>query len=221
MKLYELLQIKPGVTALMGSGGKTSLMYHLAGELSKKHKVLLTTTTHIRIPDHIPLATTCEELDALFTQRNVVCAGMPAEDGKMTAPFFEGWESAAEYVLVEADGAKGMPLKAHAEYEPVIPPQCGNTICVVGASGFNQPIRAVCHRPEIYAALLNCSDMKKVSPEMAAQVLSTEGGFDRLFINQTDTLSKFLGKATVKEFVRAVGKPAVAGSLRQGMFYKV
>ena len=33
MKLYELLQIKPGVTALMGSGGKTSLMYHLAGSL--------------------------------------------------------------------------------------------------------------------------------------------------------------------------------------------
>lgn len=221
MKLYELLQIQPGVTALMGSGGKTTLLYHLAGELGKKHKVLLCTTTHIRRPDHIPLATTREELDALFAQRNVVCAGTPAEDGKLTAPAFDGWEQAAEYVLVEADGAKGMPLKAHAEYEPVIPAAANNTICVVGASGFNQPIRAVCHRPERYAALLDCSDMKKVTPEMAAQVLLAEGGFDRVFVNQTDALSKFLGKATVKEFVRAVGKPAVAGSLRQGMFYKV
>lgn len=221
MKLYELLQIKPGVTALMGSGGKTSLMYHLAGELSKKHKVLLTTTTHIRVPDHIPLATTREELEALFAQRNVVCAGTLSEEGKLTAPTFEGWESAADYVLVEADGSRNLPLKAHADHEPVIPEGCENTICVVGASGFNQPIRAVCHRPERYAALLSCSDMKKVTPEMAAQVLAAEGGFDRVFVNQTDALSKFLGKATVKEFARAVGKPAVAGSLRQGMFYKV
>lgn len=221
MKLYELLQVKPGVTALIGSGGKTSLLYHLAGELSKKHKVLLTTTTHIRIPDHIPLATTREELDALFLERNVVCAGTPCEDGKMTAPSFDGWEQAAEYVLVEADGAKGMPLKAHAEYEPVIPDGCQNTICVVGASGFNQPIRTVCHRPERYAERLGCSDMKKVTPEMAAQLLTIEGGFDRVFVNQTDTLSKFLGKATVKEFTRPLGKPAVAGSLRQGIFYKV
>ena len=50
MKLYELLQIKPGVTALMGSGGKTSLMYHLAGELSKKHKVLLSPTIFRWLP---------------------------------------------------------------------------------------------------------------------------------------------------------------------------
>ena len=221
MKLYELLQITPGVTALIGGGGKTTLLYHLSGELGKKHKVLLTTTTHIRIPDHIPLATTKEELDALFAQRNVVCAGTPCEDNKITAPSFEGWDTAAEYVLVEADGAKGMPLKAHAHYEPVIPNGCSNTIYVVGASGFNQPLRMVCHRPEIYAEILHCSDMKKVTPEMAAQVLCAEGGFDRVFINQTDALSKILGKATVKEFTRAVDKPAVAGSLRQGMFYKV
>ncbi|MBQ9837433.1 MAG: putative selenium-dependent hydroxylase accessory protein YqeC, partial [Oscillospiraceae bacterium] len=161
MKLYELLQIKPGVTALMGSGGKTSLMYHLAGELSKKHKVLLTTTTHIRVPDHIPLATTREELDSLFAQRNVVCAGTLSEEGKLTAPTFDGWETAAEYVLVEADGSRNLPLKAHADHEPVIPEGCQNTICVVGASGFNQPMRMVCHRPELYRKLAECSEMTK------------------------------------------------------------
>lgn len=221
MKLYELLQIKPGLTALMGSGGKTSLMYHLAGELGKKNKVLLTTTTHIRIPDHIPVATTREELDTLFAQRNVVCAGTPCEEGKMTAPSFDGWESAADYVLVEADGSKGLPLKAHAAYEPVLPEVRNNTICVVGASGFHQPMRMVCHRPELYMKLADCGEMTKITPEMAAKVLAAEGGFDRVFVNQTDTLSKILGKATVKEFTRTLGYPAVAGSLRQGMFYKV
>jgi len=56
---------------------------------------------------------------------------------------------------------------------------------------------------------------------MAAKVLAAEGGFDRVFVNQTDVLSKILGKATVKEFARALKMPTVAGSLRQGMFYKV
>ena len=29
-KLCDLLDIRPGVTALIGGGGKTTLMYHLA-----------------------------------------------------------------------------------------------------------------------------------------------------------------------------------------------
>ena len=33
-KLCELLDIRPGVTALIGGGGKTTLMYHLARELN-------------------------------------------------------------------------------------------------------------------------------------------------------------------------------------------
>ena len=151
----------------------------------------------------------------------MVCAGTLSENGKLTAPSFEGWESAADYVLAEADGSRNLPLKAHASHEPVIPEGCGNTICVVGASGFNQPLRMVCHRPELYTALAGCGEMTKVTPEMAAKVLAAEGGFDRVYVNQVDVLSKILGKATVKEFARALDVPVVAGSLRQGMFYKV
>ena len=32
-KLCDLLGIRPGITALIGGGGKTTLMYHLAREL--------------------------------------------------------------------------------------------------------------------------------------------------------------------------------------------
>ena len=32
MELRELLEIGPGLTALIGGGGKTTLMYHLASE---------------------------------------------------------------------------------------------------------------------------------------------------------------------------------------------
>ena len=36
MELRELLGIRPGVTALAGGGGKTTMMYTLAGELAVK-----------------------------------------------------------------------------------------------------------------------------------------------------------------------------------------
>ena len=50
MKLAPLLQVGRGVTAIIGGGGKTTLMETLAGELSKKGKVIITTTTHICRP---------------------------------------------------------------------------------------------------------------------------------------------------------------------------
>ena len=45
MELWELLGIRPGLTAVIGSGGKTSLLRVLAQELSRHGTVLLSTTT--------------------------------------------------------------------------------------------------------------------------------------------------------------------------------
>lgn len=47
MELRELLEIGPGLTALIGGGGKTTLMYHLASELRQQGTVLVCTTTKI------------------------------------------------------------------------------------------------------------------------------------------------------------------------------
>ena len=46
MDFSKLLGLRPGVTAVIGSGGKTSLLRRLAAELPET--VLLCTTTHIR-----------------------------------------------------------------------------------------------------------------------------------------------------------------------------
>ena len=51
MQIAPLLHIGRGVTAIIGGGGKTTLIATLAGELSKKGKVIITTTTHIRRPE--------------------------------------------------------------------------------------------------------------------------------------------------------------------------
>lgn len=220
-RLFELLEIKPGVTALIGSGGKTSLLYHLAGELCRRGTVAIATTTHIKKPDQFPFAATEEEAKKLLTERGYVCIGTEAEDGKLTAPSFAGWEQTADYVIVEADGAKMHPLKAHAEYEPVIPDGCENVICVVGASGFQTPIVQAVHRPEIFAALAEVSQQSIVTPELVAKVLEKEQLHTRVYLNQVDTLHRFFGKAAIKEFAKEMNCSVVAGSLRQGTFEKV
>lgn len=220
-KLYELLQVEKGVTALIGGGGKTSLMYQLAGELRGKGTVLICTTTHIRKPEQFPFAETAEEAAALLEKDGIACVGTQSEEGKLTAPSFDGWETMADYVIVEADGAKMRPLKAHAEHEPVIPAGCGNAIYVVGMSGFGQPIAAAAHRPERYAALAGVGELTKVTPEIAATVIRTEGLHTRVFLNQTDTAGKFFGAAQMKEFAKELGCPVVVGSLRQGIWQKL
>lgn len=47
MKLQKALEIQPGVTAIIGGGGKTTLMECLAEELSAQARVIVCTTTHI------------------------------------------------------------------------------------------------------------------------------------------------------------------------------
>ena len=140
-RLWELLGIEKGLTAVMGSGGKTSLLYELAEELRQRGTVLLATTTHIMRPEQYPFAQTAEELAAALAEHGAACAGSYTAEGKLTAPGFPGWETAADYVLVEADGSKRLPAKAHAAWEPVLPPQRRRTVCVLGASAFGQTIR--------------------------------------------------------------------------------
>ena len=57
-------------------------------------------------------------------------------------------------MIVEADGAKRLPLKAHAAHEPVIPPEANQTILVVGASGFGRPMCETVHRAPLAAQAL-------------------------------------------------------------------
>ena len=55
MKFCEALDVRPGVTAVIGSGGKSSLLRRLAAELPGT--VLLCTTTHIRPFEEYPRLT--------------------------------------------------------------------------------------------------------------------------------------------------------------------
>ena len=172
MQISSLLHVGRGVTAIIGSGGKTTLMEQLAKELSKKGKVILTTTTHIRRPARYPVLEGADEraVAAALAEKNIVCVGEAAEDGKLCAPkiSIEALARLADFVLVEADGAKGLPLKAHEAHEPVIPPCAQRVVTVVGIDGIGRPISEVSHRSARYAQLAGVDEETTVTPRASS-----------------------------------------------------
>lgn len=218
MTLREALCINPGVTAFIGGGGKTTLLRTLGEELAAAgQRVVLCTTTKIYpFPDLPNLARAGEaELAAALAIHPLLCTGenVPGTE-KLTAPALSmaALAGLADYVLVEADGAAGRPLKAHAPHEPVVPAEASQVICVVGASGFGRPITCAAHRPERYAALAGlCLDDPAV-PEAEAAVLAAEHLHHRVYINQAEGPEALAAGKRLQELLPC---PAVVGALQQ------
>lgn len=215
MDISALLEVEMGITALIGGGGKTTLMYTMAEELRRRGTVLVTTSTHIQRPEQYPTLLTADAaaVTAALATHGVVCVAGETAEGKLCAPAlsFELLAALADFVLVEADGSKRLPQKAHAPHEPVIPPNTCRTVYVVGADGFGHPIRQVCHRPERYAALCGAAEDDIVTPALEAAVLHAEG-YDTgwVYINKVETPSDW---ANAEALAALLPGKAVAGSL--------
>ena len=122
-------------------------------------------------------------------------------------------------MIVEADGSKRLPAKAHAAWEPVLPPERNRTVCVFGASALGQPIQDAAHRPELYASLAEVSPEAVITPAIAARVLAKEGNFDVLFINQADVLED--PAAALQPLVYTLPCPAIYGALAEGSWTRL
>ena len=183
-RFCEFFGIGKGVTALIGGGGKTSTMYALADALCTCGSVIVCTSTHILCPPQYPYADRIEK-PLLYGQ--IVSTGV-REGNKLTAPAqsFETLASLADYVLVEADGSRQLPLKAHAPHEPVIPENARTVLALVGIDGLGKPIREAAHRPELYAKLCHADPDTIVTQKMIRDVIMTYPRADGVIINKAD-----------------------------------
>ena len=217
MQIAPLLHVGRGVTAIIGGGGKTTLMETLAGELSKKGKVIITTTTHICRPKQYETLLDADEaaVSAALERAGSVCVASRAESGKLCAPWLSMGTLAqlADFVLVEADGAKRLPLKAHAPHEPVIPPEANQTILVVGASGFGRPMRESVHRAPIAAQALGVSEETVVTPELWAKFLNLEALHTRVLVNQAENEPE---RQTAGALAAGLSCPVCMAALQKG-----
>lgn len=205
-RLCDALTVPKGVTGVVGGGGKTSLIDRLCDELKDDGKVLRLTTAHCWLPEgFVLLSPTPQTLAEAFKRHRVVAVGELNMAGKLQqpkgelVPLFE----LADYVLIEADGSKGLPLKAPAHHEPALCGLEGLVIAVAGMTGLQQPIGQAAHRPERYAALTGKELADTATPQDAAKVLQSPMGQRKnvhsaytVLLNQCDTPERLaLGRA--------------------------
>ena len=215
----QLFGLQTGVVSVIGSGGKTTLLSTLAQELPGP--VLLCTTTHMFPFPEYPLlpGNHAGEIKTALTHSRVVCLGRQDENGKLTAPAlpFAQLQELAPWVLVEADGSKHLPLKAHAPYEPVIPPESNHIILVTGASGFGKKIAQAVHRAERFCALTGAAPEAPATPELTARAITREWLAHQVFLNQVETPADWGYAQRFAQALAGSGMEVFAGSLHQGV----
>lgn len=214
MQLEAALQITPGLTCIIGGGGKTSLLYALGQALSKRGSVVLCATAKMYPFPGLPFCASPspEALRAALKAHPLVCVGDAAQNGKITlhtTPIRQLLDCAC-YVLAEADGSRQHPLKAHAPHEPVIPEETSRTIVVLGVDGVYRPIHEAAHRPALYAGMLGVDQRHIVSPLDAARALNLEGLGDMAFINKVHTAKE---REIAREIQAALQIPGIYGAL--------
>lgn len=228
MGLWEELQLdmdRHARIALVGGGGKTSILYKLAREaLNGGRQVIVTTTTHMLPHPYLGLANDLDSLDKLLSQHGIAMFGQMEPSGKLAGKAgLEGYLKSGTVILVEADGSRGLPLKAPAEHEPVIPAWAGAVIAVAGLDCVGEPISQACHRSEQVCKLLGKAMDQRLTPQDVAAVLcSPDGGRkavgNRAFrgaLNKADTpLRAEYGELIQKE-LNGLGIPSAVTSFQE------
>ena len=174
------------LVAFVGAGGKSSLLLGLGAELSVSgSRVVLTTTTKMGT-DQIPgWATVCrtdgavsaalERGEPAFLVGDIAGEKVTGVAPELVDRLFA--TATADYLLAEADGARGRPFKAPAPHEPVIPTATTLVDVVAGIDAIGLPIADVAHRPERVTDLTGRLPDDPVRPVDMARVLADpEGG---------------------------------------------
>lgn len=229
----ELLKIdtqKYRVIAVVGGGGKTSLIYRLNDELQAMgKKVIITTTTHMAYEARRPFTSgrNIEETDSLIAQYGYVVAAEREEGtGKIIAlppELLMTLRDHCDVLLIEADGARQMPLKVPESWEPAIPTIAELVISVVGLDCLGKPISETTHRMERTAEFLKkglnapvtAEDVIKIASSICGLFKNVEDRVYRVYLNKSDVLSE---SAPAEEILRGLEKQntiAAYGSLKE------
>ena len=167
-ELIERLGIAPPAhVALVGGGGKTTLMLalHQAGR-ARGWRSAAGTTTRVG-------AWQVEGVDDFLHggRQGDKLVGLAPE--AFDERFLDG---RIDLLVVEADGSRGKVVKAPADHEPVISSSATHVIAVIGADALDRVIEDVAHRPMRAAALCGCGPYERLTPARATRLLSSERG---------------------------------------------
>ncbi len=196
------------IIAAIGAGGKTTLCNHIGKSLARTgHRALFTTTTKIFMPQ--------DSLLYLGPAENIRSLGpfMTAAKGILSSGKLEGYSTEdisaiAEVglfddIIVEADGAARMPIKAPNDTEPVYPISVDLIIGVVGLDSIGQPIDDQhVHRAALFSDITQAPLGAAITPQHIVRLISHPNGLFRhapadtpriVFLNKCDTMDEEVG----------------------------
>ena len=187
--LWEQLDLKKGIVAAAGAGGKKTTLYALAEQCPGR--VALTTTVNCPPPPgtwkgEVIIRPASELLELVRTRSRLADRVFFAQPGKretlvsgVTPGLVERIrnENLFDILLVKADGARRRLIKAPAEREPMYPPGTDLVLYLVSAHAFGRkPESGIAHRPEILAKIAGLPVGASLEPEHVARLLSSESG---------------------------------------------
>lgn len=230
-KIEEIFDIrKNDIISITGCGGKTSLMMSLALSLGKKGRVLVTTSTKIALPK--------EGFDRIYSSfdsykydknERLICLGEKVYGkDKLKSLGYDKLKSIIgdfDYVLIEADGCRNLPLKFWYDHEPVIYDFTNKVIGVL-------PIKIV-GRQVSYEFIYNYQGFSKnigsgiIDSKMINKLISYEKGFYKgfdkdkyFFFNQVESNEDYKKIEEFKKDFAFNDIKFIYGSIKEGKFYE-
>lgn len=205
--LINTFQInKKDIITIVGAGGKTSLMLSASSYLRKDYKVLVTTTTHIYMPDkkyYDEMIVVSEDednnLDEILetNKKGVYIIGSEVINNsnkpKLKGLSFEMLDKVTPYfdiIIIEGDGSKEKPLKGWKDNEPVVYSKTTKTIGVIDINSLGLDINEEnIHRVDKFLQIVN-EDLddeksyKKVSINHLKNIITNKNGLFKISIGE-------------------------------------
>lgn len=230
-----LENLKRPVVSVVGAGGKTTTIKKAAEEYRQKGiPVIVTTTTHMMAEDRpcFLLTSSLEEVKETLKREGMAWLGRPNEAGKMRAPspeFLHQIISLGCPVLIEADGARRLPLKVPADHEPVILSETTHVVNVYGLDALGKTFEKICFRADIALKLLEKKETDLVTEKdivrlafnnLAGQKGITSSMSYQVVLNKADTPKREEAALTICRLSEEIGKMKLTVTAREGQAKK-
>jgi probable selenium-dependent hydroxylase accessory protein YqeC len=234
--------------ALVGGGGKTTLMFALTDELMRDGKrVFASTTTKVWHREaleyeHVLLVEDDgdwknKKAEGLSIERSAFVGKSILDTGKVegiSASLADEifCDSKAQYLIVEADGSAGHPLKAPAEHEPVIPSSVTMVVAMMGLEAISARLDdAAAFRVDQVIKVTGLDRGGILTPSALAKVFLHPAGLFKgapegvrrvVFLNkgdlvEEDTKAVELADILLADSMKKIDR-VILGSLKEGVY---
>ena len=186
VSLFDALELDKDhreILSLTGGGGKTTVIRRMQKEwMARKIFHGVSTTTHMQYEKNESFLGTpsLESFLRIYESCGTVWMGEPVSEVKMKGlpeAFLQKVIETGAWLLLEADGAKCLPVKAPEVHEPVILPETTRVIQVYGLDGLDRPIGECCFRSHRVAEILGKQESDPLTEtDLALLAVSPQGG---------------------------------------------